>query len=198
MSQLLFELGRKGLFFANVDCLFHGFPTAGVLEPKEGFEERHQLLLARVMAIPDNGLIPLRAANLSSAAITLYRGTTIGKFYPLSEWKEITTEGAEYCEIPPESNNRSVNQVRVEQSAAELLGIDVTNMEEHQKKALEELVQEFSNVFSTGKQDLTDWVLPQHLYWKPGSHQAGPSPTTYSLQARSWSDAGRNAIARSD
>ena len=79
---------------------------------------------------------------------------------PLSEWNETTTEGAEYCEIPPESNNRSVNQVRVEQSAAELLGIDITDMEEHQKKALEDLVQEFSNVFSTGKQDLgrTDWV----------------------------------------
>ena len=33
-------------------------------------------------------------------------------------------------------------------------------MEEHQKKALENLVQEFSDVLSTGKQDLgrTDWV----------------------------------------
>ena len=159
-EPVVVRAGEERLFFANVDCLFHGFPTAGVLEPKEGFEEQHQLLLARVLAIPDNGLIPLRAANLSSDAITLYRGTTIGKFYPLSEWNEITTEGAEYCEIPPESNNRAVNQVRVEQSAAELLGIDVTDMEEHQKKALEELVQEFSNVFSTGKQDLgrTDWV----------------------------------------
>ena len=73
MSQLLFELERKGCFFANVDCLFHDFPTAGVLEPKEGFEERHQLLLARVVAIPDKGLIPLRAANLSSDAVTLHR-----------------------------------------------------------------------------------------------------------------------------
>ena len=90
------------------------FPTAGVLELKEGFEERHQLLLARVVAIPDKGLIPLRAANLSSDAIMLHRGTTIGKFYTLSEWNEIMTEGAEYYEIPPESNKRSVNQVWVE------------------------------------------------------------------------------------
>ena len=64
--------GEERWFFANVDCLFHDFPTAGVLEPKEGFEERHQLLLARVMAIPDKGLIPLRAANLSSDAIMLH------------------------------------------------------------------------------------------------------------------------------
>ena len=108
------------------------------------------------MAIPDNVLIPLRAANLSPDAVTLHRGTTIGKFYSLSQWNEITTEGAEYYEIPPESNNHSVNQVRVELSAAELLGID---MEEHHKR-LEDLVQEFLDVFSTGKQDLgwTDWV----------------------------------------
>ena len=48
----------------------------------------------------------------------------------------------------------------MEQSAAELLEIDVTDMEEHQKKALEDLVQEFSDVFFTSKQDLgwTDWV----------------------------------------
>ena len=111
-EPVVVRAGEERLFFANVDCLFHGFSTAGVLEPKEGFEEQHhQLLLARVVAIPDKGLIPLRAANLSSDAVTLHRGTTIGKFYTLSEWNEIMTEGAEYYEIPPESNERSVNQV---------------------------------------------------------------------------------------
>ena len=34
------------------------------------------------------------------------------------------------------------------------LGINVRDMEEHQKKALEDLVQEFSDVFSTSKQDV--------------------------------------------
>ena len=48
----------------------------------------------------------------------------------------------------------------MERSAAELLGIDITDIEEHQKKALEDLVPEFSDVFSTGKQDLgrIDWI----------------------------------------
>ena len=84
------------MFFANIDCPYHGFPTGGILEPKEDFEERH--LLARVVAIPDNGLIPLRAANLSSDAITLHRGATIGQFYALLEWNEVMAEGAEYYE----------------------------------------------------------------------------------------------------
>ena len=56
----------------------------------------------------------LKPANLSPDAVTLYRGTTIDKFYTLSEWNELTTEGAEYYEIPPESNKHSVNQVRVD------------------------------------------------------------------------------------
>ena len=50
-EPVVVRAGEERLFFANVDCLFHDFPIAGVLEPKEGFEERHQLLLARVVAI---------------------------------------------------------------------------------------------------------------------------------------------------
>ena len=149
IGEPVVQAGEERLFFAMVDRLFHDFPTAGVLELEVGFEERHQLLLARVVAIPNKGLIPLRAANLSSEAVTLHRDTTVAKFYTLSEWNEIMTEGAEYYEIPPESNERSVNQVRVEQSATELLEINVTDMEEHQKKPLEDLVQEFSDVFSS-------------------------------------------------
>ena len=37
----------------------------GVLEPKEGFEAQHQLLAARVVALPDNELILVRMANLT-------------------------------------------------------------------------------------------------------------------------------------
>ena len=90
----------------------------------------------------------MRAANLSSdtVTLTLHSGTTIGKSYPLSEQSEITTEGAEYYEIP-QSNKHQVNQVTMEWLAAELhTGSD--------------LVHEFSDVFSTGKQDLgqADWL----------------------------------------
>ena len=97
--------------------------------------------------------ILLRPTNLSSDAVTLHRGTTIGKFYTLPEWN------AEFYKISPESNKHSLNQFRVEQSAAELLEIDVRHGGTS-KWALEDLLQEFSDVFSTGKQDLgqTDWV----------------------------------------
>ena len=71
------------------------------LNPRKVFQERHQLLLARVVATPDNGMVPLRVANLTSSAVTLYRGTNIAKFCPLSELNsEGTPQTAEYCEVP--------------------------------------------------------------------------------------------------
>ena len=45
---------------------------AGVMEPKEGFEARHQALVARVVAVPDGKIVPVRVANLSPVPITLY------------------------------------------------------------------------------------------------------------------------------
>ena len=160
-EPVVVRAGEERVFFAKVDGISHSFPAAGVLEPKEGFEVRHQLLLARVVAVPDNGVVPLRVANLSTEVVTLHRGTTIGKFYPLSG----TSVGdAEYCEVPMEraGDERSVHQVKVDLSAADFLGIDTTNMDQYQRGALEELVREFSDVFSTGKQDLGRTDLVYH------------------------------------
>jgi len=160
-EPVVVRAGEERVFFAKVDGISHSFPAAGVLEPKEGFEVRHQLLLARVVAVPDNGVVPLRVANLSTEVVTLHRGTTIGKFYPLSG----TSVGdAEYCELPMEraGDERSVHQVKVDLSAADFLGIDTTNMDRYQTEALEELVRKFSEVFSTGKQDLGRTDLVYH------------------------------------
>jgi len=101
-DTVIVRAGEEKLLFANVDnsSCSHLAGTSGVLEPKEGFEERHQLLLARVVATPDNGVVPLRVANLTSSAVTLYRGTNIAKFCPLPELNsEGTCQSAEYCEV---------------------------------------------------------------------------------------------------
>ena len=49
-----------------------GVHHPGVLEPKEGFEAQHQLLVARVVALPDNNRMPVRMVNLTPVPITLY------------------------------------------------------------------------------------------------------------------------------
>ena len=57
--------------------------TLGVVEAQDGVEEKYQILLAHVLATPDQGTVPLRIANLSSSAVTLYKGTNLAKFCPL-------------------------------------------------------------------------------------------------------------------
>jgi len=54
-----------------------------------------------------------------------------------------------------------VHQVKVDLSAADILGIDTTNMDQYQRGAFKEIVWEFS-VFSTGKQDLGRTDLVYH------------------------------------
>ena len=53
-------------------------------------------------------------------------------------------------------------QVDAHQIAASLLEIDTSAMDQNQKMELEELVQDFAGVFSTGKQDLGHTDLVYH------------------------------------
>ena len=131
---------------------------AGVLEPKEGFEAQHQVLVARVVAVPDGKLFPVRVANLSASPITLYRGLRIGTFWPLSTLGEEAAE-AEYQELSlvggeaPTTFQNRVQHLQ-QKPAADLLGVDTHTMDAVQKRELQELVSEFADVFSTGKHDL--------------------------------------------
>ena len=96
LLQLSFEEGKRnccGLLF-NI-----GVHYPDVLEPKEGFEAQHQLLVARVVALPDNELMPVRMANLTPVPITLYQRMQIGDFWPLTSPTEACTGETCYKEI---------------------------------------------------------------------------------------------------
>ena len=70
--------------------------TTGVVEAQEGTEEKHRILLTRVLANPDQGTVPLRITNLFGSAVTLYRGTNLAKYCPMGS-SELDTE---YIELP--------------------------------------------------------------------------------------------------
>ena len=83
-----------------------------------------QLLVARVVATPDDAVIPLKVTNLTTSAITFYRGTSIAKFCPLVDPNRCEAETAEYCEVPLSLNtHHQVCQVGVQQTPASLLEI---------------------------------------------------------------------------
>ena len=108
--------------------------------------------MARVVATPDRGMVPLRVANLTASAVTLYRGMNIAKFCPLSEPNTVGTEIAEYCEVPTSLSAQQVCQVDVQPTTASLLGIDTSAMDQTQRTDIDNLVRDFADVFSTGKQ----------------------------------------------
>ena len=147
---------------AHVDCSLPFFQSS-VLEPKDGFEERHQLLLARVLVTPRNQMVTLRAADLTSPG-TLYKGTTIAQFFPFSKTKSCSTTGL--MKVQTMSSQDQLEDVFKTQqanlSAAAVLGIDLSTMDRHQKVAMEELVEEFADVFSVSKYDLGRTDLVYH------------------------------------
>lgn len=73
-DNLILRGEEERLLWADINSS-SSFPTdaAGVIEPKEGFEERHQLLMARVVAVPVGGAVPVRIANLTTSTVTLQR-----------------------------------------------------------------------------------------------------------------------------
>ena len=133
----------------------------GVLEPKEGFEAQHQLLVARVVALPDNELMPVRMANLTPVPITLYQGMRIGDFCPLPSPGEACSGETCYKEILESTgltqvlhigeNSSGANEA---ESGASFLGVNVKDLDASQLQELEALVSDFRDTFSTGRQDL--------------------------------------------
>ena len=120
------------LFSADVkSCSSLPTPAAGAVESKEGFYKCHQLLLARVVAVPTQGQVPLQAVNLSTCTVTLYKGPNIAQFHPLATSDGTDAETTEYCEmlLSAQGQARRVHQVGLPQSAATLLGIDTSNMD---------------------------------------------------------------------
>ena len=60
-----------------------GSGVTGVVEPSPGFTERHNVMLARVVAEPKGDLIPVRVINPSPHPVVLYQNTTLGSFTEL-------------------------------------------------------------------------------------------------------------------
>ena len=58
VNNVVMRAGEERLFWADANsCSSLSTGAAGVIEPKEGFEERHQLLLAGVVAVPTQGQV---------------------------------------------------------------------------------------------------------------------------------------------
>ena len=133
----------------------------GIVEPSPGFAERHDLLLARVLAQPKDDMVPVRVINPSPVPVTLYQNTSVGTFSQLDD-------GA----LGPASCNRlaTKKQRQTKPLASEQFDLDAMNLNSAQRKGLASLLNEFTDIFSSGPSDLGRTGIVQHRIDTEDSH----------------------------
>ena len=148
MSEtMVFRAGEERVCVGNVDIPpFVTIGSAGVVEPKEGFEERSNLLLARTLVVPDNGCLPVRLANLTESPVTVYKGTNVAIFSPLPSDSETL--------VTPPTSFSHVNHLSASRMSSTDLKINTSMMSQPQRVAIDELISEFGDVFSTNKHNI--------------------------------------------
>ena len=121
-----------------------GDSVLGVVEPSPGFAERHDLLLARVLVQPKDDMVPVCVINPSPAPVTLYQNTSVGTFSQLDN--RLATK--------KQRQNKPL--------VSEQFDLDTMNLSNPQRKELASLLDEFTDIFSSGPADLGRTGIVQH------------------------------------
>ena len=130
-----------------------GDSVLGIVEPSPGFAERHDLLLARVLALPKDDMVPVRVINPSPVPVTLYQNTSVGTFSQLED-------GA----LEPASCNRlgTKKPRQAKPLVSKQFDLNTMNLSNPQRKELTSLLDEFTNIFPSGTADLGRTAIVQH------------------------------------
>ena len=98
-------------------------------------------------------LVPVRVINPSPVPVTLYQNTSIGTFSQLED-------GA----LGPASCNRLATKKprQTKPLASEQFNLDAMNLSSSRRKGLASLLDEFTDIFSSGPSDLGRTVIVQH------------------------------------
>ena len=84
---------------------------ACVVEATTKFTQRWKLGVARVVSKPVQGTVPVRILNVSSDAVTFFKGTNVGLFCPIDKVCEKHAEEVNEC-----STNQPVSSVDMDTS----------------------------------------------------------------------------------
>lgn len=144
--------------FKEAEC---GDGVLGLVEPSPGFAKQHDLLLARVVAQPKETMVPVHVVNPSPTPVTLYQNTSVGIFNQLED-----------SALEPVSCNRLATKKTQRQTrplASKQFDLDTMNLTSTQKNNLTNLLDEFSDIFSSGPEDLGRTGIVKH-HIDTGSH----------------------------
>ncbi|PFX17748.1 Retrovirus-related Pol polyprotein from transposon 17.6 [Stylophora pistillata] len=124
-----------------------------IVEPSLGFAEQHDLLLARVLAQPKDDMVPIRVINPSPTPVTLYQNTSVVTFSQLED-----------SALKPACCNqlttRKPEQARL--LVSEQFNLNTMNLTSPHRKELTNLLDEFTDIFSSGPADLGQTGIVQH------------------------------------
>ena len=106
---------------------------------------KHELLIGKVVTRVNNGVVPVRVMNLCSVPVTLYKGTRIANFEPHCEVLEIDAE-----------------QQQHNSSGSDLFDLSQCKLSDSDKVRLSKLLDEFSDIISKDSNDLGSTDLVYH------------------------------------
>ena len=106
-----------------------------------------------MLAQPKDDMVPVRVINPSPAPVTLYQNTSVGTFSQLEDG----ALGPASCNRLATKKPRQTKPLALEQS-----DLDAMNLSSSQRKGLPSLLDEFTDIFSSGRSDLGRKGIVQH------------------------------------
>ena len=125
--------------------------TVGLIETSQHLMDRYQLQGAAVLATTTaDHTVPYRLINPTSKPVTLYKGATLAIFTTLSNNLQVFSLDAQITQ--PEKPAADISDVPVDFSNSALT--------ESQQKQLQQLINEYRDVFALSPDELgiTNWV----------------------------------------
>ena len=120
------------------------------------------LMTKTLVYTKENGGFWVKAVNLSSSPVTLFKNQKVGRLVDVETFSE-----------QPDADSPIVAQIKGEGTALKDLGIDLsqTQLNDSQREELENLLLSFSGVFSKSKQDIgrCNLGVKHHIHLKPGA-----------------------------
>ena len=121
----------------------------GLLEGRQDFAIRSQLIVARALVDGTSGLVPVRVANPTPYPITVYEATHVGGFCTLQEGCQSTNLSVNAClstdlSCPP--TNSGTEGAKTQQDVIDLFQIG--HLPHDQKTQLSSVLLEYQDVFS--------------------------------------------------
>ena len=134
----------------------------GVTTPNNNLFEKHNVLLARALVKPSNGLIPIQIANFDSVPKTLHKDTIVANMEMISEnsLKEFEEHHVNCTTTEPSKNTSFKQTPEVPEHMKELIESTIQNLSEIEGKKAKALLLEYEDVFCKSDDDMghTDLV----------------------------------------